>query len=74
MKVNRIDKVSLVAESACRVLHPLDLCVQGFAGRIGDAMLDERQDIFETTFQHAAGFYHRLQAAARGPAIPAVEE
>ena len=63
VKVNRIDEVSLVAESACRVLDPLDLGVQGFAGRIGDAMFDERQDIFETTFQHAAGFHHRFQSA-----------
>ena len=35
MKVDRVDEVLFVAESARRVIHPLDLGVDRFAVRIG---------------------------------------
>ena len=42
MEVNRVDEVLFVAVTPGRVLHPLDLGVDGFASRIGDAVFEVR--------------------------------
>src|SRR5579864_7292480 len=44
VEVNRVDEVLFVAEAAGRVLHPLDLGVDGFAGGVGDAVLEVGDD------------------------------
>ena len=40
VEVDRVDEVLFVAVSASRVLHPLDLGVDGLAGGVGDAVLE----------------------------------
>ncbi len=37
MEVDRVNKVLLVPKTSCRVLHPLDLRIDRFAGYVGDA-------------------------------------
>src|SRR5207245_10620896 len=53
VEVDRMDEVLLVAEAAGRVLHPLDLGVDGFASRVGDAVLEVSDDVGEAAFEHA---------------------
>jgi hypothetical protein len=50
VEVDRVDEVLFVAEAAGRVLHPLDLGVDGFAGRVGDAVLEVGDDVGEAAF------------------------
>jgi len=38
MEIDRIYEILFIAKTASGVLHPLDLRVDGFAARIGDAM------------------------------------
>ena len=42
-------KVILVTETAGGVLNPLDLGVDGFAGRVGHAMAEVGDDVLETS-------------------------
>src|ERR1035437_1120124 len=53
MEVDRVDEVLFVAEAAGRVLQPLDLGVDGFAGRVGDTVLEVGDDVGEAAFEHA---------------------
>src|SRR5450759_4504946 len=56
VEVDRVDEVLFVAEAAGRVLHPLDLGVDGFAGRVGDPVLEVGDDVGEAAFHHAGDF------------------
>ena len=56
-----MDKVGLVAKTAGRVLDPLDLGVDRFAGGIGNRVLDEREDVVESAFDHLRGFDHGFE-------------
>src|SRR6266571_7617658 len=73
VEVNRVNEVLFVAEAASRVLHPLDLGVEGFAGGVGDAVLEVGDDVFEAAFEHAGDFLHRTEAAAYCPTVPPPE-
>src|SRR6266568_1320558 len=67
VEVDRIDEVLLVTEAAGCVLHPLDLGVDGLAGRVGDAVLEVGDDVGEAAFECAGYFFHRSQTAAHRP-------
>src|SRR5437879_3932271 len=73
VEVDRVDEVLLVAEAAGRVLHPLDLGVDGFASRVGDAVLEVGDDVGETAFEHAGHGFHRTQTTAHRPTVPPLE-
>ncbi len=73
MEVDRVDEVLLVAKSACRVLHPLNLCIDGLAGRVRDPMPQVSDDVLEPPFEHARHPDHRLEAAAQRPVLPPAE-
>src|SRR5271157_5008218 len=62
VEVDRMDEVLFVAEAAGRVLHPLDLGVDGLASRVGEA-----------AFEHAGDFDHGTQTAAHRPTVPPLE-
>src|SRR5450755_2481725 len=47
MEVDGVDKVLFVAETSCGVLDPLDLGVDGFAGGVGDGVLEVSDDVVE---------------------------
>ena len=64
VKVNCIDEVLLITESACGVLHPLDFCVERFTSSVGNPMLDEGQDVVESALKHVGGFNHRFELAS----------
>jgi hypothetical protein len=56
VEVDRVNKVLFVAEAAGRVFYPLDLGIDGFAGRVGgDAMLEVGDDVGEAALEPAAG-------------------
>src|SRR2546427_6146662 len=74
VKVNRVDEVFLITESASGVLHPLDFGVEGFAGCVGDPMLDEGQYVFDSTLQHSSDFDHRFEPTSGSPPIPSLKE
>src|SRR5437016_7610085 len=67
VEVDRVDEVMFVAEAAGRVLHPLDLGVDGFAGGVGDTVLEVCDDVGEAAFEHAGDFLHWSQTAAHRP-------
>jgi acyl carrier protein len=46
VEVDGVDEVLPIAKSACRVLHPLDLCVERFAARVGDAVAEIGDYVF----------------------------
>src|SRR5437773_11975789 len=73
VEVDRIDEVLLVTEAAGCVLHPLDLGVDGLAGRVGDAVLEVGDDVGEAAFECAGYFFHRSQTAAHRPSVPPAE-
>src|SRR5712691_9974893 len=73
MEVDRVDEVLFVAEAAGRVLHPLDLGVDGFASGVGDAVLEVGDNVGESAFEHAGHFLHRTEAAAHRPTVPPLE-
>ena len=52
VEVDCIDGVLLVTEASGRVLHPLDLGVDGLAGRVSDGVLEIGDDV-EASFHHA---------------------
>jgi len=54
VEVDGVDEVLFVAETAGRVPHPLNLGVDGFAGRVGDAVLEVDDDVLKAPFEHAA--------------------
>src|ERR1017187_10474757 len=64
VEVDGVDEVLFVAEATGRVLHPLDLGVDGFARGFGDAVLEVGDDVGEAAFQHAGHFLYRSQTAA----------
>lgn len=50
MEVNSVNEVLFVAEATCRVLDPLDLGVDRFAGRIGDPVAQVGDDVSNRRF------------------------
>ncbi len=73
MEMDGVDEVPFVPESAGGVLHPLNLRIQGFAGRIRDAVAQVGHDVLEPPLQHPPHFDHWLQPAARRPTAPPAE-
>ena len=73
VEVDGVDEVLPVAKTTCRVLHPLDLRVERFAARIGDAVAPIDNDVLLATFQHARNALDRFQPAALRPAPPPAE-
>src|ERR1017187_5026754 len=73
VEVDGVDEVLFVAEATGRVLHPLDLGVDGFARGVGDAVLEVGDDVGEAAFQHAGHFLYRSQTAAHRPTVPPLE-
>ena len=73
MEVDRMNEVLLVPKASRRVLHPLDLGVDGFAGCVGDPMAQVRDDILESPFEHPCYLNHRLQPAPHCPTMPPAE-
>ena len=51
MEVDGGLEVLFVAKTASGVLHPLDLGVNGFTGRVGDAMAQVRDDVLKSALQ-----------------------
>src|ERR1039458_9574924 len=45
VEVDRVHEVLPVPEAPRRVLHPLDLGIDGFAGRVGNPMPQVRDDV-----------------------------
>ena len=70
MKIDCCFEVLLVSKSPRGVLHPLDLSVNRLTCRIGDTVLQIRQNISESSFQGTGYFDNRLQAAVRRPVVP----
>src|ERR1019366_1923764 len=52
VEVDCVHEVLPVPEAPRRVLHPLDLGIDGFAGRVGDPMPHVRDDVLEPPFEH----------------------
>src|SRR5208283_3391295 len=73
VEVDRVYEVLLVPEAPRRVLHPLDLGVDGFAGRVGDPMPQVSDDVLESSFEHPRYLDHRLQPTSHGPVVPPAE-
>ena len=73
MKIDGGNEVGFVAETAGGVFDPLNLRVDGFAGGIGDAVVQIGDDVFKAALDEFGFLPHRLQAAARGPVVPPVE-
>src|ERR1700688_3840310 len=55
-----------------RFFYGLDLRVQAFAHRIGDAMIEVGQHVFQVVMDHPRHTLDRLQPAMRCPEIPAL--
>ena len=51
-----------------------DLAVEAFGYRIGDRMVTVRDHVVELSCQHPRDGLDRLQPAANGPCVPAIEE
>ncbi len=62
-------KVVLVTETAGGV-DPLDLGIDGFAGRIRHPMTEMGDDVLEASLQRPGDFEHGPQPTAYGPAMP----
>src|SRR5258708_3591713 len=60
VEVNGVNEVLLIAESARRVLNPLDLGVDRFTGCVGDSMPKIGDDVGESALEHARHLDHRL--------------
>ena len=60
-----MDEVLFVAEASGRVLHPLDLGVDGFASRVRDAVLEVGDDVGEGNDVQATIRYPRYLEAVR---------
>ena len=60
MKINSLDKVVHIPKAPRGVLDPLDLGVDGFAGRICDSMTQIRDDVFESSFEHSGDLDDRF--------------
>jgi hypothetical protein len=63
-------KVLLVAETMRRVLDPLDLGIDGFAGSVGDAVAEVGNYVLKAPLQGSSHFEHGAQPTAYGPALP----
>ena len=73
VEVDRVHEVLPVPEAPRRVLHPLDLGIDGFAGRVSDPMPQVRDDVFESPFEHPRYLDHRLQPTPHCPVVPPAE-
>src|SRR5438045_9671081 len=73
MEVDRVDEVLFVAEAAGRVLHPLELGVDGFAGGVGDTVLEIGDDVGGAALEHAGHCLDRRPSAACPPTVPRLE-
>jgi hypothetical protein len=72
MEVDRNNEILFVPKTARRVLHPLNLGIERFAGRVRDPMPQVRNDVLESSFEHRPHLDHRLQAAAYRPTVPPI--
>src|ERR1017187_8755705 len=70
VKVDRVGKVLFVPKTSCRVLHPLNLSVDGLAGGVGHSMAQIGDDVLESALQHSTHLDHGLQPAAHRPVVP----
>lgn len=59
-----------VAEAAGGRLEGLDAAVEAFRGGVRDAVPEVRQQVRQAALQHRGDLGHRLQPAARRPAVP----
>src|SRR6266700_2628453 len=66
VEVDGVNEVLFVPKSTRRVLHPLDLGVDRFAGRVGDVMPQVGDDVLEPALEHPCYLDHRLQTAPYG--------
>src|ERR1035441_888986 len=73
VKVDRVGKVLFVPKTSCRVLHPLNLSVDGLAGGVGHSMAQIGDDVLESALQHSTHLDHGLQPAAHRPVVPPAE-
>lgn len=71
--VDRRLDVLLISESSSRVLHPLCLRIDEFAGRIRDAMLQISKDVRQSDFQNPGHFNDRFQAFVCCPVVQPTE-
>jgi hypothetical protein len=74
VEVDGIHEVLNVAEPASRVLHPWELRVETFAGRVGGSLLEAGQDVRQSLPRGAAalqGVAAYLDGTRRvGPVVP----
>src|ERR1017187_4516363 len=64
VEVDRVHEVQPVPEAPRRVLHPLDLGIDGFAGRVGDPMPQVRDDVLEASLENIITYLrHRITNA-----------
>jgi hypothetical protein len=73
VEVDCVNEVLLVPKTSRRVLHPLDLGVNRFAGRVGNAVPQIRDDVLEPPFEHPRHLDHRLQPTSHCPVVPPTE-
>ena len=50
VEIDRVHEVLFVPKTSCRILHPLDLGIDRFAARVGDAVPQVRDDVLEPPF------------------------
>lgn len=74
MKVYGCLKSLLVSEPVSPFLDGLDLGVQRFTHRIGDRMLDVRQNILQMATNQMSDLSHGFEATVGGPSKPALPE
>src|SRR5215467_665775 len=73
VKVDRMNEVLFVAKTSRRILYPLDFGIDRFAGRVGDAVPQVRDDVLEPSFDHPRHLDHRLQPTSYRPVVPPTE-
>src|SRR5579863_1847925 len=73
VEVDCVNEVLLVPETSCCVLDPLDLGIDRFAGGVGDAVPQVRDDVLEPPFEHPCHLDHRLQPTPHCPVVPPTE-
>ena len=73
MEVDGVNEVLSVPEASRRVLHPLDLGIDGFASRVCDPVPQVRDDVLEPPLEHPRHLDHRLQPTPHCPVVPPAE-
>ena len=73
MEVDRVNEVLFVPKASRRVLHPLNLGIDRFAGCVGDAVPQVCDDVLEPPLEHPRHVDHRLQPTPHRPVVPPTE-